>query len=92
MSKEDAWGTRQTSECIVKYNPLVIRNKYAGAGKSHVAHYFSNTGFKILFVVPRNNLSQHVQDDAVTTNKSFSTPVGDGGKVPEFDHCQYYVM
>ena len=36
--------------------------------------------------MPQNSLSQNIDDDAVTTNKFFATPVGDGEKLPEFDH------
>ena len=59
----------------------MIRSKYAGGGKSHIAKYFSKLGYKTLFVVPQNNLSQNIQDDAVTTNK-----------FPEFDHSEYNVI
>ena len=36
--------------------------------------------------MPQNSLSQNIDDDAVTTNKFFAIPVGDGEKLPEFDH------
>ena len=91
LSIEDEWDTKQIAEDIVKHNPLMIRSKYAGGGKSHIAKYFSKLGYKTLFVVPQNNLSQNIPDDAVTTNKFFSIPVGDGDKLPEFDHSQYNV-
>ena len=48
---------------------------------SHILKYFSKLGYKTLFVVPQNNLSQNIPDDAVTTNKFFSIPVGDGDKL-----------
>ena len=89
LSIEDEWDPKQIAEDIVKHNPLMIRSKYAGGGKSHIAKYVSKLGYKTLFVVPQNNLSQNIQDDAVTTNKFFSIPVGDGDKLPEFDHSQY---
>ena len=69
LSIEDVWDTKQIAEDIVKHNPLMIRSKYAGGGKSHIAKYFSKLGYKTLFVVPQNNLSQNIPDDAVTTNK-----------------------
>ena len=79
----------------------MIRSKYAGGGKSHIAKHFSKLGYKTLFVVPQNSLSQNINDDAVTTNKFFAIPVGDGElrspsgrsregeKLPEFDHSSY---
>ena len=68
---------------------MMIRSKYAGGGKSHIAKHFSKLGYKTLFVVPQNSLSQNIDDDAVTTNKFFAIPVGDGEKLPEFDHSSY---
>ena len=70
----------------------MIRSKYAGGGKSHIAKHFSKLGYNTLFVVPQNSLSQNIDDDAVTTNKFFSVPVGDGEKLPEFDHSDYDVV
>ena len=69
LSFEDAWDTKQIAEDIVKRNPRMIRSKCAGGGKSHIAKYVSQLGCKTLCVVPQNNLSQNIQDDAVTTNK-----------------------
>ena len=92
LSIADEWDTKQIAEDIVKHNPLMIRSKYAGGGKSHIAKYFGKLGYKTLFVVPQNNLSQNIPDGAVTTNKFFSIPVGDGDKLPEFDHSQYNVI
>ena len=67
----------------------MIRFKFAGGGKSHIAKYFSKLGYKTLFVVPQNNLPQNIQDDVVTTNKFCSI---NGDKFPEFDHSQYNVI
>ena len=70
----------------------MIRSKYAGGGKSHIATHFSKLGYNTLFVVPQNSLSQNIDDDAVTTIKFFSVPVGDGEKLPQFDHSDYNVV
>ena len=67
----------------------MIRSKYPGDGKSHIAKRFSKLGYKVLFVVPQNSLSQSIDDDAMTINKFFAIPVGDGEKLPEFDHSGY---
>ena len=45
----------------------MLRSKYAGGGNSHIAKYFSKLGYKTLFAIPKNNLSQNIQDDAATT-------------------------
>ena len=42
-----------------------------------------------MFVVPQNSLSQNIDDEAITTNKFFAIPVGDGEKLPEFDHSEF---
>ena len=89
---KDEWDTETIAKDIIKHNPLMIRSKYAGGGKSHIAKHFSKLGYNTLFVVPQNSLSQNIDDDAVTTNKFFSVPVGDGEKLPEFDHSDYDVV
>ena len=60
----------------------------AAASRIYAKH-FSKLGCNTLFVVPQNSLSQNIDDDAVTTNKFFAIPVGDGEKLPEFDHSSY---
>ena len=86
---ENEWDTESIAKDIVTHNPMMIRSKYAGGGKSHIAKHFSKLGYKTLFVVPQNSLSQNIDDDAVTTNKFFAIPVGDGEKLPQFDHSSY---
>ena len=89
---ENEWDTESIAKDIVSHNPMMIRSKYAGGGKSHIAKHFSKLGYKTLFVVPQNSLSQNIDDDAVTTNKFFAIPVGDGEKLPEFDHAVITVL
>ena len=86
---ENEWDTESIAKDIVRHNPLMIRSKYAGGDKSHIAKHFSKLGYNTLFVVPQNSLLQNIDDDAVTTNKFFAIPVGDGEKLPEFDHSSY---
>ena len=49
LSAEDERDTKQIAKDIVKHNPLKIRSKYAGGGKSRIAKYFSKLGYKTLF-------------------------------------------
>ena len=35
----------------IAHNPMMIRSKYAGGGKSHIAKHFSKIGYNTLFVV-----------------------------------------
>ena len=86
---KDEWDTESIAKQITQRSPLIIRSKYAGGGKSHIAKHFSKLGYKTLFVVPQNSLSQNIDDEAITTNKFFAIPVGDGEKLPEFDHSKF---
>ena len=87
---KDEWDTESIAKQITQKSPLIIRSKYAGGGKSHTAKHFSKLGYKTLFVVPQNSLSQNIDDEAIiTTNKFFAIPVGDGEKLPEFDHSKF---
>ena len=70
---KDEWNTETIAKDITKHNPLMIRSKFAGGCKSHIAKHFSKLGYNTLFVVPQTSLSQNIDDDAVTTNKFFST-------------------
>ena len=86
---KDEWDTESIAKQITQHSPLIIRSKYAGGGKSHIAKHFSKLGYKTLFVVPQNSLSPNIDDEAITTNKFFAIPVGDGEKLPEFDHSKF---
>ena len=86
---KDEWDTESIAKQITQKSPLIIRSKYAGGGKSHIAKHFSKLGYKTLFVVPQNSLSQNIDYEAITTNKFFAIPVGDGEKLPEFDHSKF---
>ena len=94
---KDEWDTESIAKQITEKSPLIIRSKYAGGGKSHIAKHFSKLGYKTLFVVPQNSLSQNIDDtvvgtgclEAITTNKFIAIPVGDGEKLPEFDHSKF---
>ena len=68
---KDELDTESIAKDVIKHNLLMIRSKYAGGGKSHIAKYFSKLGFKILFLVLQNSLFQNFDDDAVTTNQFF---------------------
>ena len=71
---KNEWNTETIAKDIIKHNPLMIRRKYAGGGRSHIDKHFSKLGCNTLFVVPENSLSQNIDDDAVTTNKVFQYP------------------
>ena len=62
LDVENEWDTESIAKQITEKSPLIIRSKYAGGGKSHIAKHFSKLGYKTLFVVPQNSLSQNIDD------------------------------
>ena len=58
LESKDEWDTESIAKQIIQKSPLIIRSKYAGGGKSHIAKHFSKLGYKTLFVVPQNSFSQ----------------------------------
>ena len=42
---KDEWDTEAIAKDIIKHNPLMIRSKYAGGGKSHIAKHFNKLGY-----------------------------------------------
>ena len=88
----DEWDTETIAKQIEIKNPVMIRAKFAGSGKSYIAKYLSKLGYKVLFVVPTNKLSQDIDDEATTSNKFFSIPVEGGKRLPRFDHSEYNLI
>ena len=70
-------------------NPVIIKAKYAGSGKSYIGEYMKNLDYNVLFVCPTNQLLQNTQTDATTNNKFFAIPMEKGDKMEAFDHSSY---
>ena len=51
---EDEWDTKTICEKIMLRNPVIIRGKFPGTGKSYIGEYFQKMGKNVLFVVPTN--------------------------------------
>ena len=52
---EDEWDTKTICEKIMLRNPVIIRGKFPGTGKSYIGEYFQKMGKSVLmFVVPTN--------------------------------------
>ena len=83
---EDEYDIQAIGEQIVKCNPVFIKAKLAGSGKSYIGEYMKNLGYNVLFVIPNNKQLQEVDAEATTYNKFFSIPVEPGETLPEFDH------
>ena len=68
---EDEWDTKAICEKIATRNPVIIRARFAGSGKSYIGEYFQKMGKNVLFVVPTNRLLQEKEVEATTYNKFF---------------------
>ena len=88
----DEFDTETICNQIIQSNPCMIRAKYAGSGKSYIAKYFNNLGYRVLSVVPHNRLSQEIDGDAVTLNMFFRIPVHKGDELPQFDHSDFDII
>ena len=95
---DDEWDTQSICERIIKVNePVIIKAKYAGSGKSYIGEYFAQMNKNVLFVMPNNRQLQEKLCDgleATTFNKFFSIAVDDEekGKMPKFDYSMFDVI
>lgn len=85
----DEYDTKSICESVVKQNPVLIKAKYAGSGKSYIGEYMKHLGYNVLFVVPNNKQLQEVKCEAVTYNKFFSIAVEAGESLPYFNHSDF---
>ena len=91
---EDEWDTKTICEKIMLRNPVIIRGKFPGTGKSYIGEYFQKMGKTVLFVVPTNRLLLEKEVEATTYNKFFSIAVHEdvGEKLPAFDYSPFDVV
>ena len=94
---EDEWKTESICKKVVKQNPVIIRGKFPGTGKSYIGQYFQKMNKNVLFVVPTNRQLQEIQDkgiEATTYNKFFSIAVHEdaGEKLPIYDYSPFDVI
>ena len=78
---EDEWGTKATCKKIMNVNePVIIKAKFAGRGKSYMGEYVFNVNKSALFVMPNYRQLQENKCEgleATTYNKFFSIAVGE---------------
>ena len=48
------WDTKTICEKIMLRNPVIIRGKFPGSGKSYIGEYFQKMSKNIIFVAPPN--------------------------------------
>ena len=89
---KDEWNTDEIiDEHILNNKRLMIRGEVAGTGKSSICQHLQNRGYKVLFVVPTNNLKQECGAEAMTINKFFGISYGDE-RLEKFDYSDVDVI
>ena len=88
----DEWDTETICKQIIPCSPCMIRARFPGAGTSFIGQYFQKLGYKVLFVVPHNRLSQEIEGKATTLNMFFRIPLNKGDDLPFFDHSDFNVI
>ena len=83
---KDEWNTDEIiDEHIMTNKRLMIRASLPGSGKSYICKHLQNRNYKVLFVVPTNNLKQECGAEAMTTNKFFGISYVDE-RLEKFDY------
>jgi len=83
---KDEWNTDEIiDEHILNNKRLMIRGDVPGTGKSYICQHLQNRNYKVLFVVPTNNLKQECGAEAMTINKFFGISYGDE-RLEKFDY------
>ena len=91
LEVQDEYDTPAIVKQIVDKRVVMIRALYAGSGKSYIAEWMANNGYKVLFVIGTNNLTQECNAEAVTVNKFFAISFGEE-KLKPFDYSAYDVI
>ena len=89
---KDEWSTDEIiDEHILNNKRLMIRGEVAGTGQSFICKHLQNRNYKVLFVVPTNNLKQECGAEAMTINKFFGISYGDE-RLEKFDYSDVDVI
>jgi hypothetical protein len=88
----DEWNTDEIiDEHILNNKRLMIRGDVPGTGKSYICQHLQDRNYKVLFVVPTNNLKQECGAEAMTINKFFGISYGDE-RLEKFDYSDVDVI
>ena len=89
---KDEWDTDEIiDEHVLTNKRLMIRGSVPGTGKSFICKHLQNRGYKVLFVVPTNNLKQECGVEAMTIHKLFGISYGDE-RLEKFDYSGFDVI
>ena len=67
----------------------MIRAKYAESGKSYICKHVEKMGYKTLFIVPQNMLTQDIECEAVTLNVFFGIGIDKTNSLPKYDYSGF---
>ena len=67
----------------------MIRAKYAESGKSYIGKHVEKMGYKTLFIVPQNMLTQDIECEAVTLNVFFGIGIDKTNSLPKYDYSGF---
>ena len=88
----DEYDENELADLVEKHRVLMIKAKFAGAGKSTICKNMERLkGYKVLFVVPTNNLGLECDVESITINKFFSIAIGDE-QLGKFDYSEFDVI
>ena len=89
---KDEWNTDEIiDEHILTEKRLMIRGDVPGTGQSFICKHLQARNYKVLFVVPTNNLKQECGAEAMTINKFFGISYGDE-RLEKFDYSNVDVI
>ena len=89
---KDEWNTDEIiDEHIMTNRRLMIRGDVPGTGKSFICQHLQERNYKVLFVVPTNNLKEECGAEAMTINKFFGISYGDE-RLEKFDYSDVDVI
>ena len=88
----DEYDENELVDLVEKHRVVMIKAKFAGAGKSTICKNMERLkGYKVLFVVPTNNLGLECDVESITVNKFFSIAIGDE-QLGKFDFSGFDVI
>ena len=59
VTVEDEWDTQAICKQIVEQNPVIIKAKYAGSGKSYIGEYMKNLSYNAVCVSNQPTATKH---------------------------------
>ena len=88
VNMTNEYDENELVEFVEKYKCLMIKAKFAGAGNSTICKNMERLkGYKVLFVVPTNNLGLDCEVESVIVNIAVNHE-----KLDKYDHSMFDVI